>query len=294
VIKADGLAAGKGVRVTGERAEAERFLAACLEAGRFGESGRRVVLEEFLEGEEASVIAVCDGERFLLLPAARDYKRAAAGDRGPNTGGMGAYAPAGRVDGALEELVSARVVAPVLAALRARGAPFRGALYCGLMLGPEGPKVVEFNVRLGDPESQVVLPLVEGDWLALLESAARGKLEEGAVWRAKGSTVAVALVDEGYPEAPAGGGWIGGLDALETEPDLLVFHAATRRGPGDRWEVTGGRAAWVVARAPGREAARARAYAAIANLSGAGWRCRGDIAGAAPGIASPRERTATP
>ncbi len=277
VVKADGLAAGKGVRVTPEREVAESFLAECLETGRFGASGRRVVLEEFLAGEEASVMAVCDGTRHVLLPAARDYKRAYDGDLGPNTGGMGAYAPASRIDDRLEQAIGQRIVSPVLAELARRGTPFRGALYCGVMLTPSGPRVVEFNVRFGDPEAQVVLPLLEGSLTRLLAEAARGTLDPGAVTRGTGSAVAVALADEGYPEAVRGGGVIAGLDAAEREPGVLVFHAASTPEPEGRWRVSGGRAAYLVGRDETLAGARERVYGALARLGGSGWRCRQDI-----------------
>ena len=277
VIKADGLAAGKGVLVTAERAAAEAFLADCLEGERFGAGGRRVLLEEFLEGEEASLMAVCDGRDFVLLPAARDYKRAFDGDQGPNTGGMGAYAPSDHVDAALEDGVGRRIIAPVLEALRRRGTPFRGTLYCGLMLTAQGPRVVEFNVRFGDPESEVVLPLLDGSLGRLLESAARGELERGAVTRGAGCAVAVALAQEDYPGAAREYGLIGGLERLQGREDLVVFHGATRRA-GGQWRVEGGRAAYVVARSTTREQARARVYAALAELDGRGWRVRSDIA----------------
>jgi phosphoribosylamine--glycine ligase len=284
VIKADGLAAGKGVCVTAERGEAEAFLAGCLESGRFAGAGRRVLLEEFLEGEEASVMAVCDGRDFALLPAARDYKRALDGDRGPNTGGMGAYAPSGHVGPALEEAVGRGIVAPVLAALGRRGTPFRGTLYCGLMLAAGGAKVVEFNARFGDPESEVVLPLLDGSLGRLLAGAARGALDRGAVSRGPGCAVAVALAHEDYPGTPRQVGWIGGLDRLRGREGVMVFHAGARRA-GERWRVEGGRAAYVVARSATLEEARAKAYGALAQLDGGGWRARGDIA-ASPGRAS--------
>ena len=279
VIKADGLAAGKGVRVTSERAEAEEFLAGCLEGGRFGASGRRVLLEEFLEGEEASVMAVCDGAEAVLLPAARDYKRALDGDRGPNTGGMGAYAPSGWVDQGMEEEIERVVVAPVLETLRRRGAEFRGTLYCGLIRTARGPKVVEFNARFGDPESEVVLPLLSGAFARLLASAAAGRLERGAVARRAGCAVAVAVADEAYPDGSPGGGRITGLERLQAREGVMVFHAGTRRVP-EGWQVTGGRAAYVVAYEDTRAEARARVYAAIAGLDGEGWRVRRDIAAA--------------
>jgi phosphoribosylamine--glycine ligase len=239
-----------------------------------------VLLEEHLAGEEVSVMAVCDGRDWVLLPAARDYKRALDGDRGPNTGGMGAYAPSDRVDGAAEERIGRTIVGPVLRELERRGTPFRGTLYCGLMLTDAGPRVVEFNVRFGDPESQVVLPLVGGRFGDLLAGAARGALERGAVQRVAGSTVAVALVDEGYPEEVRGGGRIGGLERLEEGGEVMVFHAGTRRA-ADGWRVHGGRAAYVAVRAATRAAARERVYAAVAGLDGEGWRVRWDVAAGA-------------
>ena len=285
VVKADGLAAGKGVLVTSDTAEAERFARGCLDGGAFGESGRSVVIEEFLAGEEASVIAVCDGAGFALLPAARDDKRAADGDAGPNTGGMGAYAPTPAVTPAVEAEVGERVVAPVLRVMAARGTPYRGALYCGLMLGAGGAKVVEFNARFGDPETQSIVPLVTGSFAALLAGAARGALDSSAVARAAGGAVTVALVDRGYPGDVRGGGVIDGLDRLE-ERGVTVFHAGTRR-EDERWVVRGGRAAYVTAARESIEEARAAVYAACSQLSGDGWRCRGDIAATVAGAGAP-------
>jgi phosphoribosylamine--glycine ligase len=276
VIKADGLAAGKGVRVTSSRDEAQAFVRDCLEGGRFGGSGQRLVLERFLAGEEASVIAVCDGTRHVLLPAARDYKRAFDGDEGPNTGGMGAFAPTPAVDANVEGFVSERIVTPLLRVLSSRGTPYRGALYVGLMIGEGDPQVVEFNARFGDPETQAILPLVDGSLGTLLASAARGTLEPEAIRRTQGATVTIALVDEGYPDSIRGSGVIRGLDDVESD-DVLVFHAATQR-VSDAWGVCGGRAAYVTARGATLDEARQRAHAAVGSLSGHGWRARHDIA----------------
>jgi phosphoribosylamine--glycine ligase len=287
VVKADGLAAGKGVLVTSSAAQAEAFLRDCLEGGRFGDGGRRVLLETHVDGEEASVVAICDGERHVLLPAARDHKRAYDGDRGPNTGGMGAYAPTPSVTPEVEHAISSRIITPVLRALRARGTPYRGALYAGLMLTAAGPQVIEFNARFGDPETQSTLPLLEGSLGLMLASAERGSLEPRACTRAKAATVTVALVDEGYPDHVQGGGVIRGLDEVERS-GLLVFHAGTRR-EGAEWVVRGGRAAYLTATAATLEAARSQVDAARARLSGHGWRCRTDIAartdGSATGVA---------
>ncbi|HEY3214959.1 MAG TPA: phosphoribosylamine--glycine ligase [Candidatus Eisenbacteria bacterium] len=285
VLKVDGLAAGKGVLITRERKQAEEFLAACLLQDHFGVGGRRIVLEEFLEGEELSVMAVSDGARFTLLPAARDYKRALDGDQGPNTGGMGAYAPSPLLEPSLEDVVRGRVIAPILQRMEMLGTPFRGTLYAGLMLTPSGPMVLEFNGRFGDPESQAVLPLLHGSLTRLLLSAAQGALEPEVVQREPGAVVAVALVDEGYPDAVWAKGTIEGLEKLTGDPELMVFHAGTRWEEG-RWQVRGGRAAYVVARAESSADARARVYRAIESLRGPGWRCRRDIAAPTGGVAA--------
>jgi phosphoribosylamine--glycine ligase len=276
VIKADGLAAGKGVLVTDQPSEAEAFLAACLEGGRFGESGRTVLMEEFLEGEELSLTAVCDGRAYVLLPPARDYKRADDADRGPNTGGMGAYAPAASAE--LATQAGRRIVQPLLTAMARREAPFRGTLYIGLMLTAQGAKVLEINARFGDPETQVMMPLIEGSLARLFLSAARGELEPGAIRLIDAHAVAVALVDRGYPDAVTGGGTLDGLDRAAERHGVTVFHAGTVWENGE-WRVSGGRAAYVVATAPTRAEAKEKAYAAVADVGGDGWRCRHDIAG---------------
>jgi phosphoribosylamine--glycine ligase len=277
VLKADGLAAGKGVCVTSSRPEAEAFLEACLERGAFGDAGRAVLLEEFLSGEEASVMAVCDGARFVLLPAARDYKRAHEGDQGPNTGGMGAFAPAPHITAQLEDTVARTIVAPVLARMAERGTPFAGTLYAGLMIGERGPMVVEFNVRFGDPETQVVMPLLEGSLADLLESAAAGALDPSAVRRGEGAAVSVALVAEGYPERATPSANIEGLEELMQRENVHVFHAGTAWD--GEWTIHGGRGVHIAARAPTLDLARRRVYAAIDSLGGRNWRCRRDVAG---------------
>jgi len=192
VIKVDGLAAGKGVLVSRDRDEVLEFLSGCLEGQRFGASGHTVLMEEHLEGDELSVTAVCDGRGYVLLAPARDYKRSREGDQGPNTGGMGAYAPA--VDRAVADQAGRRIVLPMLTVMSRRGTPFRGTLYAGLMITREGPKVLEINARFGDPETQAVLPLVGGSFAKLLMSAARGDLDSQAVRPSEEHTVAVALV----------------------------------------------------------------------------------------------------
>jgi phosphoribosylamine--glycine ligase len=276
VLKADGLAAGKGVCIAETRDQAEAFLRACFEEKRFGASGARVLIEEHLEGEEVSATAVCDGERHVLLSPARDHKRAFDGDRGPNTGGMGAYAPSPAVSEAMERRISDEIVTPMLDVMRARGTPFRGVLYAGLMLTPSGPSVLELNARFGDPETQVILPLLEGSLSALLAGAARGELDRGAVRRRSGCTLTVALVDEDYPAGTRGGGRIEGLDAIERGGRGIVFHAGTTRA-GNAWGVRSGRAAYVTGKGRSIEEARDTVYAEIGRLGGGGWRYRRDI-----------------
>lgn len=287
VLKRDGLAAGKGVLVTADREAALAFARASF-AGAAGAG--RLLLEAFAPGEEASVMAVTDGERCVLLPAARDYKRAFDDDRGPNTGGMGAFAPHPAVSPRIAGQVAERVIAPVLRVMRERGTPFQGLLYAGLMLDGDTARVIEFNARFGDPETQVVLPLLEGSFVTLLESAARGQIEPAVAVR-RAHTVAVALVAPGYPASSGGGGVLQGLDALDRIAGVHVIHAGTERH-GDQWAVAGGRAAYVVAEASDATGARRLAYDAIAQLGGSGWRCRHDI-GAPVGASHPDLRMAT-
>lgn len=275
VIKADGLAAGKGVVVATTRAEAESTLRDFLEAGTLGEAGRTVVIEECLVGPEASVFALSDGERFVRLPAARDHKRALAGDRGPNTGGMGAYAPTVALDQAALAAIDAAILHPILAALARAGAPFQGVLFAGLMLTAAGPKVIEFNARFGDPEAQAILPLLAGDLAPVLSAIAHGDVAAAAP-PARGAAVGVVLAAGGYPGAYDTGLPISGLD--QVPDDVLVFHAGTRRDAAGRIVTAGGRVLTVVGRGPDLAAARARAYAGAAAITFPGCQFRTDIA----------------
>jgi phosphoribosylamine--glycine ligase len=279
VVKADGLAAGKGVAVCDTREEALAALAACLTEGRFGSAGDVVVVEERLGGSELSVLAVCDGARFRLLPPARDYKRARDGDRGPNTGGMGAYAPAESFPGLLDE-VAERVVAPTLRALADAGTPFVGCLYAGLMLTEEGVRVLEFNARFGDPETQVVVPLVGSGFLDLLLAAARGDLGERpratAAEEAAGAAVVVVAAAQGYPGPPRTGDTVLGLDDLDE--DVLCFHAGTARDARGRVVTAGGRVLGIVGLGADVGAARRRAYDNLERIHFAGAWSRSDIA----------------
>ena len=276
VVKADGLAAGKGVVVAGTVAEA---LAAIEEAfaGGFGAAGETIVIEEFLEGEEASLFALCDGTIALEIGTAQDHKRAFDGDRGPNTGGMGAYAPAPRLDTAMIERVMAEIVRPTLAGMAAEGAPFVGILYAGLMLTPQGPKLIEYNVRFGDPECQVILPRLASDLCQLLLAAAAGGLAgESVRWRPE-HALTVVLASRGYPGRHERGSEIRGLDALAGEPDLLVFHAGTRRDTDGRLLAEGGRVLDVTALGGTLAEAQTRAYAAVDRIDWPGGFCRRDI-----------------
>ena len=276
VVKADGLAAGKGVVVADSGAEAAE---ACLALGALP-AGKQILLEERLSGPELSVIALCDGERFVLLPPSQDHKRIFDGDTGPNTGGMGAYAPARFLSlGQLDE-VGATVIAPTLAELKARGSPFIGALYAGLMLTPTGPKVLEFNCRLGDPETQPLMMLLDEPLAALLEACALGRLDQPRVATRAGVAVGVVLATRGYPEAPVLGDPISGLKAPRPS-SVQVFHAGTRR-VGNEIITSGGRVLTVCAQAASLEEARSKAYAVAEHVQFDGCQLRRDIAAKAP------------
>jgi phosphoribosylamine--glycine ligase len=275
VVKADGLAAGKGVAVCDTREDALTALGACLNEHRFGDAGRVVVVEERLRGTEVSVFAVCDGRHYQLLAPARDYKRAQDSDHGPNTGGMGAYAPAEDGCPPLTE-IAARVVEPTLAALADDGTPFVGCLYVGLMVGPEGFRVLEFNARFGDPETQAVVPLVGPGFLDLLLAAARGELAAAAPVAADGAAVVVVAAAQGYPATPRIDDPISGLDELDG--DILCFHAGTARDPRGRLVTAGGRVFGIVGRGPDVATARHRAYENLERVHFAGMWSRSDIA----------------
>ena len=275
VVKADGLALGKGVMVCGDVAEAERALDECFGELRFGDAGRQVVVEELLTGPEVSVFGLSDGERVRTLVPARDHKRIFDGDRGPNTGGMGAVAPP---DGAMDALVDEvlrTVLDPCIAALREQGNPFVGCLYAGLMLTPDGVRVLEFNARFGDPETQVVLPLLDESLLDLLTACVRGEVSAGVARARPGVAVGVVAAAEGYPGDVRRGNVITGTDALDD--DVLCFHAGTARDPGGTLRTAGGRVLCVTSMGPDVEAARARAYGNLARVHFDGLQARSDI-----------------
>jgi phosphoribosylamine--glycine ligase len=271
VVKADGLAAGKGVIVATDVAEAREAVRA---VGAMGAAGRRLVLEELLEGEEVSVIALCDGERYVLLPPAQDHKRVGEGDTGPNTGGMGAYAPAPFLTPAQLDAVGEQVIAPTLATLRRRGIPFRGALYAGLMLTRNGPRVLEFNARFGDPETQVLMMQLAEDVLPLLDACARGRLEPHPLAVYPGASVGVVLAAEGYPDTPRRGQRIEGLQAVPADTPVFLAGVEER---SDGVFTAGGRVLTVCARGTDLADARGHAYATIGHVRFEGMHFRRDI-----------------
>jgi phosphoribosylamine--glycine ligase len=276
VIKTDGLAAGKGVLVTDSLTEAIDDVRAKLSGTSFGAAGRRIVIEEGLTGDELSVMAVCDGTGAVPLAAAQDFKRLGDGDAGPNTGGMGSYSP---VPGAGADLIGAvmdTAVLPTLAALRHRGIDYRGVLYAGIMLTPDGPKVLEFNVRFGDPETQVLLPRWQGDVTATLAAAASGSLAAAPQFSDQ-AAVCVVLAAGGYPAAPRSGDVISGLEAAAAMADVQVYAAAVARH-GPDLVTSGGRVLSVAALGENVPEARARAYAAAGRIEWRGRQYRQDIA----------------
>ncbi len=280
VVKADGLAAGKGVVVAGTMAEAERAIADFLDHRRLGDAGSSVVIEEVLAGQEVSLFALCDGTNAIPFGAAVDHKRVGEGDTGPNTGGMGAYAPPPILTPELHQAAMDQIVRPALAELARRGTPFRGMLFAGLMLTGEGAKLIEFNVRLGDPEAQCLLPLLQSDLLPALEAACNGALDAFALrWRPAAS-VTVVLASRGYPGDVVPGGAITGLERAASVPGATVFQAATERR-GDALVSAGGRVLSVGATAPTLREAREAAYRAVDAIDFPGGFCRRDIGAAA-------------
>ncbi len=277
VIKADGLAAGKGVVVCHDRRTAETALTSMLDGGVFGDAGRRVLIEECLVGEEVSVFGITDGHRIVSWTPSQDHKPVFDGDRGPNTGGMGAYAPWHRTDATFESEVRRRILEPTIAGMAAEGFPMQGCLYAGLMVTDDGPRVVEFNCRFGDPETEVVLPLHADGALGLLMSAARGELDPTARVARDGAAVSVVLASGGYPGSYETGVPISGHEAVAAD-DVLVFHAGTARGSDGVLSTAGGRVLAVTALGPTIEAARDRAYDAADRIAFAGKHARRDIA----------------
>jgi len=266
VVKADGLAAGKGVTVAMTLAEAEAAIDDALLDHRFGAAGAEVVIEEFLAGEEASFFALTDGKTALPLASAQDHKRVGDGDVGPNTGGMGAYSPAPCVTPAIEAQVMAQIIRPTLAAMAKEGRPYKGVLYAGLMLTREGPKLIEYNVRFGDPECQVLMPRLKSDLLPALLASRDGVLDDFDLRWHDDATLCVVMAAKGYPDNPSRGSEIKGLDrAAASDPSVKIFHAGTKRQDG-KLLADGGRVLDIVGMGATLAEARERAYAVAARI----------------------------
>ena len=276
VLKTDGLAAGKGVLVTESLDEARDALGRYLSGEAFGDAGRTVVIEEGLSGPELSVLVLCDGERAVPLEPAQDFKRIGSGGTGPNTGGMGAYSPVALAGADVGETVMSRMGEPTLRVLRDRGEPYRGVLYAGLMLTPDGPRLLEYNVRFGDPECQVVVPRLVSDLAVHLREAAEGRLRTEVRW-SPDACVTVVMAAEGYPATPRSGDRIEGVADASGLDGVLVFHAGTRRDDGDL-VTAGGRVLDVTGLGASIGEARERAYAGVARISWPGVQFRDDIA----------------
>lgn len=277
VVKAEGIAAGKGVIVAETLAEADRAVRRIMVDRVFGEAGARVVIEEFLDGEEASFLAVTDGKRILPLASSQDHKRLLDGDRGPNTGGMGAYSPAPVVTPEMERKIMDRIVRKTIDALAAEGIPYRGLLYAGIMICDGEPKVLEYNARFGDPETQPLLKRMASDIVPVLAAVAAGDLGDARFGWDPRPAVCVVMAAEGYPETPVRGASIEGLAEAGRVPDVVVFHAGTRR-EGGRVLVSGGRVLGVTASGLDLAAARTRAYEAVGKIHWEGAQSRRDIA----------------
>jgi len=276
VIKADGLAAGKGVVIAADRAEADAAVADML-GGRFGQAGARVVIEEFMPGEEVSLFALCDGETAVPFGYAQDHKRAYDGDLGPNTGGMGTYSPAPVLTDALAQRAFDECVLPAVRGMAAEGTPYRGVIYAGLMLTPDGPRLVEFNARFGDPECQVLMLRLDSDIVPYLAAAAGGTLGSlpPPVWRDE-AALCVVIAADGYPQSPVAGAIIRGADG--PDPDgAVVFHAGTARDADGTLRAAGGRVLNVCAAGPSLAEARDRAYARVGRVDYPGGFFRSDI-----------------
>jgi phosphoribosylamine---glycine ligase len=275
VVKADGLAAGKGVIVAENVAEAEAAIDAIL-GGGLGEAGAELVIEEFLEGEEASFFALCDGDTAIALASAQDHKRAFDGDKGPNTGGMGAYSPAPIVDDEVAQRVMSEIVSPTLRAMRAMGTPYKGILYAGLMITAQGPKLIEYNVRFGDPECQVLMPRLLSDLVPALLASRDGVLKSIDLRWYPAAALTVVMAARGYPGPYAKGSVIEGVDEAAAVEGVEIFHAGTR-AEGPRILANGGRVLDVSALGENVAEARARAYQAVSHIRWPDGFCRHDI-----------------
>ena len=276
VVKADGLAAGKGVTICRDRDTAREAIVSAMEGRVFGDAGSQIVIEDFLPGEEASIFAISDGERFLTFPPAQDHKPLGDGDTGPNTGGMGAYCPAPVVTPAVQDRIVAEIIQPTLSGMAAEGHPYRGVLYVGLMIRDGAPYVVEYNCRFGDPECQPLLMMLESDLLEILEAALDGTLDSVRPrWR-NGAATCIVMASEGYPGPYRSGLRIDGLENIVPTGDLQVFHAGTERDSGG-WATRGGRVLGVTAWGESLKQAIERGYRAVDSIGWDGVIYRRDI-----------------
>lgn len=282
VVKADGLAAGKGVMVCDGGDEGLDAINEIMEKGIFGDAGRQVVIEERLQGREVSIFALTDGFDLKMLPTCRDYKRVGDGDSGMNTGGMGAYSPVGDIEEETLQLIEDRILRPTLRGLASEGRPYRGVLYVGLMMTADGPMVLEYNARFGDPEAQVMLPLLTSDLLTEMASIAEGSLAHGEMDWHDGATVGIVACCDGYPGAPVVGAKIKGLEEALAGEGIEIYHSGTKKAPKRTYLTDGGRVLTVVARGSSRDDAAARAYSALSQITFEGMHYRTDIAGARP------------
>ena len=278
VIKADGLAGGKGVVIAETRREADKAIDEILFLRKFGTAGQRIVIEDFLPGEEASFFALCDGETAVPLTAAQDHKRAYDGDKGPNTGGMGAYSPAPVFTDSVRDAAMERIISPTLRGMKAEGAPFVGVLFAGLMITPDGPKLIEFNVRFGDPECQTLMLRLKSDLAPVLLAAAQGALTTTPLEWDPRPAVTVVLAAQGYPEEPLTGSVIRGLEDARNVEGVEIFHAGTKRDADGLLRAAGGRVLNVTAIGDTLKDAVARAYMAVDLIDWPGGFCRRDIA----------------
>ncbi len=278
VVKADGLAAGKGVIIAESHAEAEAAIDAMMRDKQFGAAGLELVVEEFLDGEELSFFALCDGQHALPLASAQDHKRVGDGDTGPNTGGMGAYSPAPVATPEIERRIMDEIVRPTVAGMAAEGKPFKGVLFAGIMVTKDGPKLIEFNVRFGDPECEVLMLRLKSDLLPALMAARDGALKNFDLrWHDK-AAVTVIMAANGYPGKPETGTLIKGLDKASAIADVAVFHAGTKRNEANEIVAAGGRVLAISAVAADVKAAQKLAYQAIDVIDWPGGFCRRDIA----------------
>ncbi|MEQ1818000.1 MAG: phosphoribosylamine--glycine ligase [Terricaulis sp.] len=279
VIKADGLAAGKGVVIAATRREADEAIDEILFLRKFGTAGQRIVIEDFLPGEEASFFAICDGETAIAFGAAQDHKRAYDGDKGPNTGGMGAYSPAPIFTDAVRDQTMEQIILPTLRGMKAEGRPFVGVLFAGLMITPAGPKLIEFNVRFGDPECQTLMRRMKSDLAPVLLLAAQGELAGApkVVWDDQ-PAVTVVYAAQGYPDEPLKGSVIRGVGQANDVPNVVVFHAGTRTDSDGLLRADGGRVLNVTATGPTLRDAVNSAYEAVRRIDWPGGFCRSDIA----------------